>query len=222
MEIGSREWQNFIIDGAQQLGIEIDERVSDLFSGHASELISWNRKINLTTIIHPRDVAIKHFLDSLAPAGFIPDNANVLDIGSGGGFPGIPLKILKPSIALLLIDGVHKKVSFLKHVLRTLRLDRSEALHIRAENLQRDPKRAQSYDVIISRALSDLKSFVENAIPLLAKQGMIVAMKGEVDQKELDALRADTLGDRFSLVTENYELPSLNTLRSIVIIRSLQ
>lgn len=221
MEIGSREWQNFIIDGARVLGIEIDQRVSASFSTHASELINWNRRLNLTAITNPRDIAIKHFLDSLVPVAWIPDSARLLDIGSGGGFPGIPLKIIKPSIAVLLIDGVRKKVNFLKHVLRILQLEKSEALQIRAENLHKNPEFAHSYDVIISRALSDLKSFVKNAIPLLAKQGTIVAMKGEVDQKELDSVRADTLGDRFSFEVENYRLPLIRALRSLVIIKPL-
>ena len=105
MEIGSREWQHLIIDGAQQLGIAIDKRISAMFAAYAAELIHWNRKINLTAITDPRDIAIKHFLDSLAPAQFIPDRVRLLDIGSGAGFPGIPLKIFKPSLSVLLIDG---------------------------------------------------------------------------------------------------------------------
>jgi 16S rRNA (guanine527-N7)-methyltransferase len=221
MEIGSREWQSFIIDGARMLGSEIDEGVSASFSIHACELLNWNRKINLTAITNPRDIAIKHFLDSLAPAGFIPDRARLLDIGSGGGFPGIPLKILKPSISVLLIDGVRKKVNFLKHVLRSLNLENIEALQIRAENLLKKPECANSFDVIISRALSNLEPFVKNALPLLAKQGTIIAMKGKVDPKELDAVRAEAPGDRYALEVENYRLPSINTLRSIVIIKHL-
>ena len=120
MEIGSREWQRLVIDGARKLGIEIDESVVAAFSVHAFELVKWNRKINLTSITQPREIAIKHFVDSLVPAPFIPENARLLDIGSGGGFPGIPLKILKPSLSVLLIDGVRKKANFLKQLLRAL------------------------------------------------------------------------------------------------------
>ena len=221
MEIGSRQWQRFIIDGARKLGILIDEGITAPFAVHASELLTWNRKINLTAITNPRDIAIKHFLDSVAPAGFIPARARLLDIGSGGGFPGIPLKLLKPSISVLLIDGVRKKVNFLKHVLRTLYLENIEALQIRAEDLLKDPEYANSFDVIISRALSDVTPFVKSALPLLAKQGTIIAMKGEVDLKELDAIRADAPGDRYSLEVEKYRLPSINALRSIVIIKHL-
>ncbi|MEE9495926.1 MAG: 16S rRNA (guanine(527)-N(7))-methyltransferase RsmG [Desulfobacterales bacterium] len=221
MEIGSREWQNFIIDGARKLGVEIDAGITAQFSVHASELIKWNRKLNLTSITHPKDLAVKHFLDSLAPAHFIPDNARMLDIGSGGGFPGIPLKILNPSLRVMLIDGTRKKVNFLKHALRTLKLESIEAHQIRAENLREDPGYANSFDIIISRALSSLQLFVEMALPLLAKQGTIMAMKGEVNQKELDAVNLDSLEDRYYLEVKNYKLPSIEAVRSIVIIRHL-
>ena len=221
MEIGSKEWQGFIVDGARKLGIEIDEAATAAFCIHASELINWNRKINLTAITHPRDIAVKHFLDSLAPAGFIPEGARLLDIGSGGGFPGIPLKILKPPISVLLVDSARKKVNFLKHVLRALQLANIEALQIRAENLLKDPRYANSFDVIISRALSDLTLFVKSALPLLAEHGAIIAMKGEVGQEELEALRADAPADRYTLEVENYRLPSIDAPRSLVILKHL-
>ena len=221
MEIGSRKWQSFIIDGARKMGIKIDEGITASFSIHASELIHWNRKINLTAITHPRDIAIKHFLDSLVPAGFIPERARLLDIGSGAGFPGIPLKILKPSLSVLLIDGVRKKVNFLKHVLRALGLEKIDALQIRAEKLQYASGFNNSFDVIISRALSDLAPFVRSALPLLATQGTIIALKGEVDQKELDAVRADAPEHRYSLKVENYSLPMVYAPRSIVTVKHL-
>jgi 16S rRNA (guanine527-N7)-methyltransferase len=222
MKIGSKEWQRFIIDSARELGIEIDERVTAAFSIHASELIKWNRKINLTAITDPREIAIKHFLDSLAPAGLISDKARLLDIGSGGGFPGLPLKIFKPNTSVLLIDGVRKKINFLKHVLRTLGLENIEARQMRPEILLKDLEYGTSFDVIISRALSDLSTFVKSALPLLAKHGTIIAMKGQVYTKELDVLFADAAGDEYSLEIETYGLPSIDSQRALVIIRHLQ
>jgi 16S rRNA (guanine527-N7)-methyltransferase len=219
MEIGSREWQRLISDGAKELGLEIDAGPVAKFSIHAFELIKWNRKINLTSITQPRDIAVKHFLDSLACARFIPENARLLDIGSGGGFPGIPLKILKPSLSVLLIDGVRKKVNFLKHVLRILKLERIEAHQMRAENLLEDPAFLKSFDVVISRALSSLALFVDMAIPLLAAHGALIALKGEVDPIELDKLRSDAPYNRHYIEVKNYKLPSIDTLRSIIIIR---
>jgi 16S rRNA (guanine527-N7)-methyltransferase len=221
MEIGSSEWQRFLIEGARKLGIEIDEGLTAAFSIHASEMLTWNRKINLTAITSPRDIAILHFLDALAPAGCIPDGARLLDIGSGAGFPGIPLKIIKPSLSGLLIDGVRKRVNFLKHVLRVLGLENIEARHIRAENLLKDKGQANCFDVIISRALSDLTPFVKSALPLLAKQGTIIAMKGKVDAEELDMLRAGALRHQYSLEVEKYKLPSIRALRSLVMIKHL-
>ena len=221
MKIGSREWQQLIIEGARHLGLAIDEGVTAQFAAHAAELIKWNRKINLTAITDPREIAVKHFLDSLALTPFTPEGARLLDIGSGAGFPGIPLKIIKPSLSVLMIDGNRKKVNFLKHILRTLCLENIGALQIRAENLAKKPAYANSFDVIISRALSDLAPFVKNALPLLAPQGTIMAMKGKVDSKELDAMRAAVPQDRYALLVENYRLPSINASRSIVIIKNL-
>lgn len=221
MEIGSREWQNFIIEGAQKLGIEIDSGITEQFAVHASELIRWNRKINLTAITHPKDIAVKHFLDSLPPARFVHDHARMLDIGSGGGFPGIPLKILNPSLKVTLIDGTRKKVNFLKHALRTLKLENIEAHQIRAEILSEESAYVNFFDVIISRAVSSLKRFVTMALPLLAKNGTIMAMKGEVDQSELDAVNLDSPAERLQLEVQNYKLPSTKAARSIVIIRNI-
>ena len=209
MEIGSREWQNYIIDGAAKLGVEIDAGITAQFSVHASELIKWNRKINLTSITHPQDIAVKHFLDSLPPVQFVHDNARVLDIGSGGGFPGIPLKILNSSLKVMLIDGTRKKVNFLKHALRTLKLEGIDAHQIRAENLLEDATYLKLFDIIISRALFSLKQFV-------------MAMKGEVSQNELDAIGFDVLKDAYHLEVQNYKLPSIEADRSLVIIRHLR
>ena len=220
MKIGSRQWQDLIIDGAQDLGIEIDESATAQFSIHAIELVKWNRKINLTSITRPRDIAVKHFIDSLAPAPFIPENARLLDIGSGGGFPGIPLKILKPSVSAMLIDGVRKKVNFLKHLLRTLKFEGIEVCQVRAENLIEQAVFSKSFDVIISRALSSLDLFVKMALPLLAARGTIMAMKGQVDAFELDRLRSNLPKDRYQIEVKSYQLPSIPAQRSMVMIRS--
>lgn len=219
MRIGSRQWQNLIIEGAQKLGINADESTAALFAVHALELVEWNRKINLTSITLPRDIAVKHFVDSLAPAQFISKNARLLDIGSGGGFPGIPLKILKPSLSVLLIDGVRKKANFLRHVLRTLKLESIKVLQVRAENLVEDPAFLNSFDVVISRALSSLDVFVDLSMPLLAAHGIMIAMKGEVNPSELEKLQSSAPPNRYHIEVKNYRLPSMDAPRSMVIIR---
>jgi 16S rRNA (guanine527-N7)-methyltransferase len=229
MEIGTKEWSSFLINQAKIIEIDLDHTQNRLFSTHAAELIKWTQKINITTITNPIEVASNHFLDSLVPARFIPPGARMLDIGSGGGFPGIPLKVLLPKLSVTLIDASRKKVSFLKHVIRTLKLDDIEARHIRAEDLAIHPGYINRFDVIISRALSSLNFFVHLALPLLADEGVIIALKGEVDKAELDDLRynvlekmnaAGSVERQFTISLERYVLPLLNSERSIITVRS--
>ena len=230
MEIGTNDWSNFLIDQAKALEIDLDQTQIRLFSAHAIELIKWTRRINITTITEPIEIASNHFLDSLVPAQFIPSEAALLDIGSGGGFPGIPLKILFPELSVTLIDASRKKVSFLKHVIRTLKLENIEACHIRAQKLAVHPGYINRFDVIISRALLSLNDFVRLALPFLAVAdgGVIIALRGAVDKAELDDLRynvlgkmdaAGSVGGHFTLSQKRYSLPQLNSKRSIVTVR---
>jgi 16S rRNA (guanine527-N7)-methyltransferase len=228
MEIGTNDWSDFLIDQAKAIEIDLDHTQNRLFSAHAIELIKWNQKINITTITDPIAVASNHFLDSLVPARLIPPEAAMLDIGSGGGFPGIPLKVLLPKLSVTLIDASRKKVSFLKHVIRTLKLDNIETLHMRAEDLAVHPSFINRFDIIISRALSSLEYFVRLALPLLSGRGVIIAMKGGVDKAELDDLRynviekmsaAGSVDRQLTISLERYSLPQLNSERSIVTVR---
>ena len=227
MKIGSRQWSNLVIEGAAGFDIELAKHHTDQFAIHAEELIKWTAKTNLTRITDPLEVAVKHFLDSLVPAGRIPSEASLLDIGSGGGFPGIPLKILIPSLSVTLIDASRKKTSFLKHVIRSLKLVGVEALHCRAEALADDPMYINRFDVIISRALTSIDSFIRLALPLLAKEGSIIALKGETDRQELADLQFSVIDRLNSVVSahqtlcvsvKKYHLPFTHSQRSIITI----
>ena len=131
MQIGDSEWNRLIVNGAETLGVQVSAFQVAQFSDHIRELLLWNRKTNLTAITLPSEVAIKHVVDSLAIARWIHPEASVLDVGSGGGFPGIPLKILMPSLSVTLIDSSRKKNSFQRHVIRTLGLANINALQTR-------------------------------------------------------------------------------------------
>ncbi len=230
MQIGSKNWKNVIYDGAKDLEIQIDQEKIDQFGIHAFELLKWTRKINLTTISDPLEIAVKHFLDSIAPAPIIPPDTSLLDIGSGGGFPGIPLKIMIPSLSVTLIDASRKKVSFLKHVIRMLGLDNIEACHVRAEDLSRAFISNNTYDVIISRALSSMVNFVQMSLPLLAKDGFIIAMKGRMSVKKIESallpikkrsgIQKNSISN-FNIILKKYRLPYLKSERSIVIVKSI-
>ena len=225
MKIGSNEWSKLIIDGARALDLDLDHHHTDRFAAHAAELLHWNKTINLTTITDPYEVAVKHFVDSLAPAKLLSTGATLLDIGSGGGFPGIPLKVVIPTLSITLIDASRKKVTFLKHVIRTLKLEGIEVLHIRAQDLAGDPAYFEHFDSITSRALTDLKSFIHQALPLLASEGQIIALKGMVGQTAVETVRSYVLEEQnnsesnhrpYFLSVETYELPFTQSKRSII------
>ena len=231
MQIGSKEWSDLIIGGASIFDIDLNPGQTHQFALHATQLIRWNQKINITAITDPFEVAVKHFLDSLPAARFIPKDATLLDIGSGGGFPGLPLNVLLPSLSITLIDASRKKVNFLKHVIRTLKLENIEALHIRAEDLANDPLYRNRFNIVISRAVSSLELFRRLALPLLIDEGAMMALKGGVvidEMKELqgrgggDGGNPKTAGCQYSVTVEKYRLPFLNSARSIVIIRKVK
>jgi 16S rRNA (guanine527-N7)-methyltransferase len=226
MKIGSKKWQNLIYEGAKNIDIQIDKRKIEKFAIHALELMKWNQKTNLTAITDPFEVAVKHFLDSIVPVKIIPSNASLLDIGSGGGFPGIPLKISLPSLSVTMIDASRKKVSFLKHIIRILELKNIDALHIRAEEFANEPGVAKQFDVIISRAFSSMTTFALTAFPFLKKEGAIIAMRGNVSGDDIQLLRSlinqrhailmdgDTAA--FEIRVKRYALPYLKSDRSMV------
>jgi 16S rRNA (guanine527-N7)-methyltransferase len=234
MRIDSEEWKTYLIDGAAAMGISLSASQADRLSVHGTELLSWNRKMNLTTITAPDEVAVKHFLDSLAPVPLIPPGSKLLDIGSGGGFPGVPLKIAIPSLSVVLIDASRKKVSFLKYLIRTLRLTGIEARQIRSEDFasrkgdhgedsEETPR--PRFDVVISRALTSLERFARVSLPLLAENGIIVAMKGPADRSDPDTDGpgisgfSDAEAAGWVRQTSHYRLPRLGIERSLVCLR---
>jgi 16S rRNA (guanine527-N7)-methyltransferase len=225
MEIGSENWKRLIIDGAEKFGISVDPDQARQFAVHALELLKWNRKINLTAITNPEAVAIKHFLDSIIPLHLLKPDAFLLDIGSGGGFPGMPLKIIMPSLPVTLIDASRKKVSFLNHIIRTLKLEKIEARHVRAQDLALECGIRNCFDVVISRALTSIENLVILAAPLMAEHGKIIILKGPEVQQEVAALCSqddpnsaimEMAAMRFSVDLKTYSLPYLGSQRTMV------
>jgi len=226
-----KKWQKTVAEGAAAFDIKLDQAQIDLLTCHATELIKWNKKFNITAIVDPHEVAVKHFIDSLAICRYIPDGARVIDLGSGGGFPGIPLKIAKPSVDLVMVDASRKKVSFLKQMIRTvlsgiaaedsstLKKPGMEALHVRGEQLGKEDGYARSFDVVISRAFTSLSGFFEMALPFLNDTGYILAMKGDLTSEELALLDDKSFdGGCIEIMKEviPYTLPFENYRRCVV------
>jgi 16S rRNA (guanine527-N7)-methyltransferase len=227
MPIGSREWLDLIDAGAKAMGIEISEHQIRQITLHCELLLVWNRKINLTTITEPFEIAVKHVLDSLAPVNRIPENATVLDMGTGGGFPGIPIKIAKPSIFATLLDSSGKKINFVKHVVRTLAMENCRAVTGRVEVLGHDKEHSGKYQVVVCRSFAPLDRILPRALPFLAADGNIIALKGKNAGDELADLKfpsrltmeGNGVVDELSIATHYYSLPWSDMTRALVVIK---
>jgi len=214
MQIDSAKWKTTIIDGAKAMGIPIDVKAADLFAIHGMELIRWAKKTNLTAITDPMEVAVKHFIDSIAAVSFIPSGSKLLDVGSGGGFPGLPLKVVIPTLWVTLIDGSRKKVSFLHHVIRMLGIQQVEAMQIRIEDLAKQQDFSGAFDIIVCRAFSSLALFVKQTLPLLTSGGKLIAFRGHPTEKDMQSLESLSL----PYTIHEYHLPHFNAKRSLVIL----
>jgi 16S rRNA (guanine527-N7)-methyltransferase len=182
------ENQKLLIEGAKAFGVYLDEKAIKAFDIYLKELLKWNQKINLTAIRSEKGIVLKHFLDSLSVKPYLPEDSSVLDIGSGAGFPGIPLKIARPAHQMTLMDSVRKKVDFQRHVIRMLGLRGTEAIHGRAQDREIVQNLGGRFDITLSRAFSDLRTFLVLSFPFLTGGGTAIAMKGETDDKEIGLL----------------------------------
>ncbi len=171
--------------GGDELSVALTDASIALFLRYFRELKAWNRKINLTSIENDREIILRHFLDSLIPYPYVKGSKRLLDIGSGAGFPGIPIKVHDPSIDVTLLDSVEKKVHFMKHVIRTLGLTGIEAVSGRVEDKSIIERYSGAFDRVISRAFSDLGDYLRLSLPYTAPGGTIIAIKGPAYEKEL-------------------------------------
>jgi len=174
-------------EGAAAIGIRLGPAELDRFATYHREILLWNRRINLVSERSAQEIVIRHFLDSLTPAPFLdrPDGA-LIDLGSGGGFPGIPLRIALPGLQLTLVEASRKKSSFLSHVVRTLRLDGVQVIRERVEELTAGEALAGRFDTLISRAAFKLPDLIRTAAFFLKPGGQLIAMKGPDPQEEME------------------------------------
>ncbi len=179
--------KNIIFDVLEKQSYPLNEKMIFQFCKYADLLISWNKKMNLTSIIEPREIAIKHFVDSISVLQHInfADNCKVIDIGTGAGFPGVPLKIVRPDINLTLMDSLNKRLVFLEDVLTNLNID-ATLVHARAENFAHDNVYREKYDFAISRAVASLNVLSELCLPYVKKNGFFIAMKSKKVEFEVN------------------------------------
>lgn len=192
----------------------------DQFREYNQLIIEYNKRINLTNITEPVEVVIKHFFDSLSPAFYLDfKDKRVIDIGAGAGFPGIPLKILFPTIKLTLLDSLKKRIVFLEKTCRQLDLTGVNLIHGRAEEVARIEKHRERYDIVIARAVARLNVLVELSLPFASVGGVFIAMKGDKAEEELKEAREaiKLLGGKVSKVS-SLDLPEDRGERNIIIV----
>jgi len=202
--------------GTDVLGLSLSPDQTGLLAAHAKLLQLWNAKMNLTAITDIQLVAYKHFVDALAAARFLERPARIMDIGSGAGFPAVPMKIFYPNLDVTMVDAVRKKVSFLNHVVRTLKLDNIRAVHARVEDLAKDSGHFQIYDTVTARGFADLGKLAGLAGPMLAPGGRIYALKGAHALEEI----TPELETRFHITHKSYTLPFVDAQRFVVILEA--
>jgi 16S rRNA (guanine527-N7)-methyltransferase len=222
MQAGSPEWQAILAKGASEAGVRLEPIHLELMGRHAQALLEWNRTTNLTAITDPVEMAVKHFLDAIIPSPHIPSEGPLLDIGTGGGFPGIPLKILRPDQPMTLIDGARRKINFVKHVLRSLGLKKIEAIQTRAELMAGRPENQGRFQAVIGRAVSDLPAMVRLAHPFLSSQGKLFLFQGPSDTPRRMAQGAALELGMKPVGLIDYRLPMLGDKRTLVVLARIE
>jgi len=210
---------------AEILALNLNETAIQLFAHYQRLLQDWNQKFNLTSLTEEKEILIKHFLDSLVCFHFMPRSIafSLIDIGTGAGFPGIPLKIVNPYIRLTLVDSVQKKVEFCKLLVKELGLSDVEVLYARAEDIGQDNHYREKFDWSVARAVADLSVLAEYMLPLTAVDGFMLAMKGaEVGQEVEKANPAiSLLGGDINQI-EKIFLPENFGERNLILIKKIK
>lgn len=221
---------NKLVNICNKINIEISDDQINCFEKYYELLIEKNKVMNLTAITDKEDVIVKHFIDSIALFPYLLDkgiNINnklkIIDIGTGAGFPGLPLKIMMPDVKFTLLDSLNKRVSFLNEVIDELKLKDIEALHGRAEDYASDNKYREKYDICVSRAVANLSTLSEYCIPFVKEDGFFISYKAGESEEEINNSKnaIKILGGKINKV-EEFVLPGTDVSRVFVFIRKLE
>lgn len=217
-----KEFDKYLLENLKKEDIKVEENVSGEFWKYMNTLLEWNKNVNLTAITDGREIIEKHFIDSLTVLKYIKSGDKVIDVGTGAGFPGIPLAICKKDASFTLLDSLNKRINFLDVVKEEINLNNVENLHGRAEDYGKNIKYREMYDVAVSRAVAPLNILLELLIPFVKIGGMCVCMKGPNVSEEMKDIEniCGLLGAKY-IETKNIKLIDGKLDRNIVIIKKV-
>ena len=216
------DFNNKMIELSKKIDINLTETQIKKFFEYMQLLLEWNEKINLTAITEVDDIILKHFIDSLTVIKYIKENDKIIDVGTGAGFPGIPVGIINLDADITLLDSLNKRINFLNEVCNKLELKNIRTIHGRAEDFGQTKETRENFDIAVSRAVANMTTLVEYLIPFVKVGGCAICMKGpEIDEELSKAKFAiKELGGKVEKV-EKFILPNSDIERNIVIIKKI-
>ena len=218
-----KELKNNFIQLLNKIDIEINDKQINDFYKYMNLILEWNEKINLTAITEPSDIILKHFVDCLTIKKYINKNEKIVDIGTGAGFPGIPLAIMNKENEFTLVDSLNKRINFLNEVKENLDLKNVITIHSRAEEFGQNKIYREKFDIAVSRAVANLSVLLEYLMPAVKLGGKLICMKGsQVEDEIKDAKYAlNELGGKIVNIEEFY-LPETDMKRNIILIEKIK
>ncbi len=214
------EFKDIFCKKVKFANLSLNEKQVDMFYRYMCLLLEWNEKMNLTAIVDPEEVIVKHFVDSVMIADYFKFESNVIDVGTGAGFPGIPLKIVRPDLKITLLDSLNKRIGFLNEVISELEMKEIFAIHGRIEEIGKNKKYREKFDYSTSRAVANLAVLSEYMLPMVRVGGSCICMKGSNVLEEVNGARnaIDILGGKIEKIDE-FLLCDTDMKRSIVSIK---
>ena len=219
----NEEFEKTLITLAKKIDVNINKNQIKKYYSFMNLLLEWNEKVNLTAITEQKDIILKHFIDSLTVLKYIDNNKKIVDVGTGAGFPGIPIAIQKEDIQITLLDSLNKRINFLNIVKQELNIDNIKNIHGRAEEFGQNIINREKYDISISRAVANMSTLSEYLLPLVKIGGKAIFMKGSDIKQELkdSEFAIQELGGKIAKI-ENFLLPDTDMERNIIIVEKIK
>lgn len=218
-----KEFKKIMINNLKELNIELTDFQLKQFYEYMNILIKWNKVMNLTRITEPKEIIIKHFIDSLTILDNINENSSVIDVGTGAGFPGIPIKIAFPDTKIILLDSLNKRIKFLNEVIEKLQLKDINTIHGRAEDYGKEKNHREKYDIAVARAVAPLNVLLEYLMPFIKIGGKCICMKGLNNEEEiLESKNAIKILGGESIKIKDFYIPNTDIKRRIILVDKIK